>query len=529
MKISTFNREQTGFFSKQQLDMCYDQEVYKDFLSRSFSRESFKTQIEEKAGSFSEEQRKVLVNVLRKQYKDLDVNSLVSENINALENKNTFTIVTGHQMVAMTGPLYLIYKIAHVIRLTEELKATYSENQFVPIFWMASEDHDYDEIKSFNLFNKSISWETEQTGPVGRFEMKDWNLVFEQLTDLFKNHPESELFELLKVFNGSNYSEAYRRLINHLVGKYGVVIIDADDEELKREFLPIMLKDVNDQFSFKAITRTTDKLVQQGGKSQIVPREINLFYISKGIRERLVDTGSTIEIQGKGSFSKAEIVNWMQKSPEEFSPNVSLRPLYQEIILPNLCYVGGAGEINYWLQLKGVFDAVNIPFPILQTRNSVLWIDKNSSDKMDKLDLTPIDLFKELHILNKEYLEKNASEEVDFSQLDAQMELLKKQLIDTTIMVDSSLEAFATAESVRMEKQLTQIKDRLYKTVKGKHDKNLKTIQQLKEKLFPENGLQERHTNFFQLNPTGNYKAVLDEIVDNVQPFNSDFIVMIEQ
>src|SRR5690606_12542018 len=144
------------------------------------------------------------------------------------------------------------------------------------------------------------------------------------------------------------------------------------------------------------------------------------------------DNNNTIEISGKGTYSKEEILSWMEQTPEDFSPNVSLRPLYQEVILPNLCYVGGAGEINYWLQLKGVFDATAIPFPLLQTRNSVLWIDKNSSEKMEKLNLSPLDLFKELHLLNKEYLEENASDEIDFSELDNQMENLKKQIIETT-------------------------------------------------------------------------------------------------
>lgn len=528
MKFSTLHRKETGFFSQQQLDLCYNQSVYSGFLTQPFSKEAFGEQIQQKKNSFPKKNRETLVNVLKNQYGNTTINPSVLQNIELLSNENTFTIVTGHQLVAMTGPLYFIYKIAHVIRSSEELKKIYREYNFVPVFWMATEDHDYDEIKSFHLFNKTISWETEQSGPVGRFEMKDWETVKEQLTDLFKNHPDSEIFELLTVFNGKNYAEAFHKLINHLVGKYGVVIINGDDTELKREFLPYMIKDVKEQFSFKAITQTTGTLTELGGKQQIVPREINLFYISNGIRERLIDNGTAIEIPGKGTYSKEEILNWMEQTPEDFSPNVSLRPLYQEVILPNLCYIGGAGEINYWLQLKGVFDEATIPFPLVQTRNSVLWIDKNSSEKMEKLNLSPLDLFKELHILNKEYLEENASDEVDFSELDIQMEHLKKHIIETTVSIDSSLEAYAAAESVRMEKQLTQIKDRLYKTVKGKHDKNLKIIQQLKDRLFPEGGLQERYTNFFQLNPNGNYSETLQSIVENMQPFNADFIVMEE-
>lgn len=529
MKISTIHRQQTGFFSQQQLDMSYNQAVYADFLTKPFSPEAFETQIQRKKEVFSSEKRDQLVQVLKKQYAGVETNAAVAANIELLANQNTFTVVTGHQMVAMTGPLYFIYKIAHVIRSAQELKKRYPQYNFVPVFWMASEDHDYDEVKSFHLFNRTITWETAQTGPVGRFEMKDWEPVIEQLTELFKNHPDSELMELLSVFTGNQYTEAFRKLVNHLVGRYGVVIIDGDDAVLKRSFLPYMKKDVQEQFSFNAITQTTDQLIQRGGKQQIVPREINLFYIEKGVRERLVAVGGHVEIVGKGTYLIPEILDWMERAPEEFSPNVSLRPLYQEVILPNLCYVGGAGEINYWLQLKSVFDRADVLFPLLQTRNSMVWIDKNTSEKMEKLHLEPADMFKELHLLNKEYLEANASDEVDFSELDKQMEVLKRVLNETTLSIDPSLEAYAAAESVRMEKQLTQVKDRLYKTVKGKHDKDLKTLQQIKEKLFPGNGLQERYTNFFQLNPTGNYSIVLDAIVENAQPFNADFIILEEE
>jgi bacillithiol biosynthesis cysteine-adding enzyme BshC len=529
MKVSTINRTESGMFSKQQLDMVYNQSVYSGFLTAPFSKEAFEQQIQLKKNAFPTEMRQQLVHALKQQYQGITLSETVSGNIDLLQQENTFTVVTGHQLVAFTGPLYFIYKIAHIIRSTEELKKAYPQHNFVPVFWMATEDHDYEEIKSFHLFNRTISWETEQTGPVGRFEMKDWEPVMEQLHDLFKNHPENELFQLMEQFKGATYADTFRNMVNQLFGKYGVVIVNGDDRQLKQAFLPYMQKEVESQFSFSAITQTTEALVQFGGKAQITPREINLFYIEKGVRERLVATEKGIEISGKGTYSIQEMTEWMQQSPESFSPNVSLRPLYQEIILPNLCYVGGAGEINYWLQLKGVFDAAGIVFPLIQTRNSVIWVDKNLQEKLSKLDLNVTDLFKELHLLNKAYLEANASDEVDFSSLDAQFESLKKQLLDTTLTIDTALEQYVNAESVRMEKQLTQIKDRLYKTVKGKHDKNLKSIQQVKEKLFPENGLQERYTNFFQLNSDGNYSKTLDAMVENMQPFNGDLLVFEEE
>src|SRR5690606_6990527 len=206
-------------------------------------------------------------------------------------------------------------------------------------------------------------------------------------------------------------------------------IVDGDDVALKSLFVPYMQQEVETQFAYPAITQTTEKLVQQGGKAQIIPREINLFYIEDGVRERLDITDENITIAGKGSFSKPEIVEMIAKNPRNFSPNVSLRPLYQEVILPNLCYVGGAGEINYWLQLKAAFDQARITYPLIQTRNSVIWVDKNSQDKMQKLNLSSLDFVPELHLIQKNYLTENAKDEIDFQPIDSALAQLQDVIL----------------------------------------------------------------------------------------------------
>jgi bacillithiol biosynthesis cysteine-adding enzyme BshC len=435
-------------------------------------------------------------------------------------------------MVVMTGPLYFIYKISHVISMCKELKKSYKEYNFVPIFWMATEDHDYEEIKQFNIFNKTISWETQQDGPVGRYKMNNWEIVIEQLSNLFSNefnkNQDNELFKLLKILKGDNYEQIFRKLINYIFEKYGLIVLNPDDKLLKEEFLPFMIEDIKTNFSYKAINDTTEKLIKNGGVSQIIPREINLFYIENGIRERLILKDNLIEINKKGSFKIEEILKLINKNPENFSPNVSLRPLYQEVVLPNLCYIGGASEINYWLQLKTVFDKSKIIFPLLKIRNSILWIDKNSNEKVKKLNLTIYDLFRDISTLQKKFIEKNEKQNIDFNQLDFNTELLKQQILNIIKKVDSNLNSFAEAECVKIEKQLENIKKQLYKSIKEKYNKDLLKISQIKEKLFPNNNLQERYTNFFQLKPDGNFFSILDLIIQNIQPYTSDFIIIEE-
>jgi len=537
MKLSRLNRSKTGFFSAQQLDFCYRPSAYSSFIRSEFSIEAIKEQMELKNSSFSGSQRRILVDRLsdillnESDFPAPQYRTLLSQNIKRLGDKNTYTITTGHQLVAFTGPLYLIYKIAHTIRLCTLLSEHYPDCHFVPVFWLASEDHDYEEIRSFHLFNRTFSWDTDQVGPVGRFSMKDWEQVISEVGSLFKNNAQSEIFKLFDFFNGSNYAQAYMRLISHLFGRYGVVVVNGDDRIFKEQFVPYMLEELQTRFSYKSIQETTKKLVDAGGKEQIIPRPINLFYIGNMLRERLIEHEDTglIEIPSSGFYSVEELTEQIKAHPENFSPNVSLRPLYQEILLPNLCYIGGAGEISYWLQLKGVFDHLNVPFPLLQVRNSILWIDKNTAEKIRKLQLTSEDLFKDLHILQREYMERYAGEEIDFTLIDEQLSHLQNQLLQTTKNIDISLETYAIAENVRLEKQIQHIKEKLYKSVKSKHDQNIKTLQHIKEKLFPNGQLQERYTNFFQLAPDGNYSEVLHQIIENMQVLSSDFIIMEEE
>lgn len=528
MEVIQINRGDLGIFSQQQIDMCYNQSKYADFINLSFSEDHFEQQIELKK-SFPSENRITLVESIKEQYHSIDIHPKVQGNIEKLAQENTFTVCTGHQLVALTGPLYFIYKIAHTIRLCEALSKKHPQNQFVPVYWMATEDHDYEEIKSLHLFNQTLTWESEETGPVGRFGLNGMDELLRQIKDLFQNHPNSEVFDWLNQVNGSsNYADAFRKLVNFLFQHHGLIILDGDDRRLKKIFAPMMKKDVTTQFSNQAVRKTTDKLVQLGGKEQVHAREINMFYIDKGVRERLILEHNRIQINQLGNFSLDEVCEMIDMNPQQFSPNVILRPLYQEQILPNLCYVGGAGEINYWLQLKGVFDEVNTVFPLLKTRNSLLWVDATSLERINQLNLKPTDFLKESHQIVEQFVSENTGDEISFELIDETLNQLQMEMITLVNRIEPSMDSFAQAESVRLEKSMSQFKDKLYKSLKSKHDKKIKQIYRLKETLFPANSLQERYVNVLQLAPTGNIVEKVDEIVRQIQAFSDDFLLVVE-
>lgn len=526
MQKFTFHRDRTGLFSEQQNRLVYRQEELMSFLHVPFELHSFEQQIKRKV--FSKEQRELLVNVIQRQYKDRTYDPAVQRNIEKLGDQTTFTVTTGHQIPVFTGPLFFIYKVLHAIRLAEELNSKQDEHHFVPVYWMATEDHDFEEVKWVDLFGKTISWESDQTGPVGRFELNGFEAIKEEFASFFSGEALEEIRSILDIYNGSDFADATFNLVNRLFGKYGLIILNADDRQLKSSFAPILKREIESGFSHAAVERTNQLLEREGMKLQVHAREINLFYLEKGLRERIIHLEDGFFVEGKGKFTKAEMLKLIEDSPECISPNVILRPVYQEFILPNLCYIGGVGEIAYWLQLKGVFEAVNVQYPLLSVRNSVLWIDPVNSKKIAKTELLLEDLFHDAEELKRQYVLRNQDAELDMNDVERSFTELSEILTEKVISVDPGLEKFIASELVKMDKQIASVKDKIYKSVKSRHDQSLVAIDQIKSKLFPNNGLQERSTNLFQLCAGGKVEERIAQLHEIIDPFEKDFIVVRE-
>ena len=521
-----FNREKSGLFTNISNQLSYNQIGLSSYIQFPFSKENFNKQMDLKGKSFNSNQREILYNSLKEKYNLTSESEKVNSNLSLLRQENTFTITTGHQLSLFTGPIYFIYKILHAIRLSEELKIEYPESNFIPVFWMASEDHDFEEIQSIQLFGKTLKWETEQKGPVGRFNTESFDSIKKEFSEFFENHPDSEIQNLLKSYEGKSLGEATFKFVNQLFKDYGLIIIDGDEAQFKNQFKSTIENEIKTQFSFNEVTKTSESLQEDGIKLQITPREINLFYIENNLRSRIQLIEGNYFIEEKGTFTQEEILNLLEKNPESFSPNVVLRPLYQETILPNLCYLGGGGEMAYWLQLKGVFDSANIPFPLIQVRNSFLQIDSGSLKKLEKINLTIEDIFNSTDELKKKYVLKNSADELNFENIDKSFSEFCTTLSKQIIKVDANLKSYSEAEISRLEKQLISIKQKLIKTEKNKHENSLNQIEQLKNKLFPNGGLQERSMNFFSTCADGNVYSHLTEIYNSIDPFGNDLIII---
>lgn len=528
MQQFKFHRKDLNLFGEHHVNMVYNQAYFSQFIHQPFSSEAFSKQIEDKSKEFTIEKREVLVAALKNQYASVSNKENAISLIESLSNENTFTVTTGHQLSLFTGPLFFVIKILQVIKQAEELSIQFPDKKFVPIYWMATEDHDFEEIQKVNIFSDELIWESEQKGPVGRFDLDGLELVKNRISELYANNPDSEIHNLVKEYNGKNLTDAMRNLVHALFHDFNLVIVDGDDANLKREFSIIMKKELETSFSFEAVSKTNAELEKVGGKVQIHAREINLFYIEKGLRSRIEKKGEDYFIEEKGHFKRDTMLNLLYEKPECFSPNVVLRPLYQETILPNLAYIGGGGEIAYWLQLKGVFDAVNTVYPLIVVRNSMMIIDNNTNKKISTTLAKLSDVFESTDALKRNYVEANAGEELNFDSMDNALNQLGELVVEQITQVDPAMDKFAAAEVVRLEKQIESIKDKLVKRSKGKHDAEMKQIEQIKERLFPNGNLQERTSNFFSFCPDGMYSNLLKEMYEAIDPNEMDFIVLIE-
>lgn len=524
MNRHLISREETQSFSQLANQLVYQQNELSHFIQQPFSEKELYVQMDRKKKAYSSESRATLVQEIKKAYASVKVDKAVTDNIELLTSEDTFTVTTGHQLSLLTGPLYFILKIQHVIELAKRLNQK-GEKKVVPVFWMATEDHDLEEIQSIHLFNKQITWEREAQGAVGRMSTEKLDEFKSEIQQFFGNHEGSEVWQALDAYQGKNLSEATFNLVNHLFGKEGLVILDADNPELKKALRPVLERELNEHASQKAVQERTEELEKAGYHGQAHAREINFFYLGENYRERLKEEGDAIVIDQKGQYSKEEVMQLFDENPASFSPNVILRPMYQEMILPNICYVGGGGEIAYWLQLKGVFDVNNVLFPLIQMRNSLAILDDTTKKKMELANWDLKDLFSDVDQAKKDFVMKQSSD-LDISPVRLKQEEIAFEIMEAITKVDAALHDFGKAEIARISKQIDTLEQKLIRAEKGKHEKVLKAMDQVKDRLFPGGTMMERKVNFFQLCADGQVFAHLQKLQEAIDPFENDFIIL---
>ncbi len=505
---------QTRAFSSFFLDYIQQKESLQKFTNRFPTTENFKDQIQEKA-SFPIHNREVLTTTLKEQYKGLIISESVAVNIDSLTNQTTFTVTTGHQLNIFTGPLYFIYKIVTVINACKTLKALYPNYHFVPVYWMASEDHDFEEIQYFKLYGKKHVWNTDQKGAVGRFSTKSIESLFAEIPG------DISVFKTAYSKN-KTLASAVRYYVNELFGKEGLVVVDADHRSLKQLFKSVIQDDLFRNTPKTLVEHKNKELQSLGYHTQVFARDINFFYLENGLRNRIEkNEDSFTVIDTEIEFTEDQVRQLIDTEPEKFSPNVILRPLYQEMILPNLAYVGGPAEVTYWLQLKGVFDHFKIPFPMLMPRNFAMVMDAPTGRKFKKTGLDLKDLFEEKNYLFNHWVVKNTTHNLSLGKEIESIQQILTEVKDRAERVDQTLNQFVAAESKRTLNGLEKIEKKLLKAEKRTHTDKLRQIEDVKDSLFPGGSLQERTDNF--LNFYQQDQLFIQKLIEHFEPFDYKF------
>ena len=455
-----------------------------------------------RAASFDQSKRNTLVDVLHKQYKHLDPDAKTRTQIDALLAPNAVTITTGHQLNILTGPLYFWYKILDVINLAARIQDADNKHQYVPVFWMASEDHDFEEINHFFLGEQKVRWEATASGAVGRMPTTGIESVLKTLTPYCRGTDQAK--ELLTIFSECYLQEdtlanATRRLVHQLFGAHGIVVIDGDEAALKSLFAPVLKDEVSKNITQTAVHKTNNSLKKtiKVFKPQVNPRAINVFYLFDNKRLRITkneeDFGTT---ENPAKWTLKSLCEEIQKHPERFSPNALMRPLYQECALPNIAYVGGGGELAYWLQLKTAFVAFDIPYPLLKHRSTVLIMSKKQVKKCNKLNLPIADLFLPTAAFINKRVREISNINIDFS---SQRQLLKDNFKAFHVLASQTDKSFLGAVEAQEKKQLKgldNLEKRLLKAQRKKLQDEVVRATDIKNDLFPNNKLQERTAHF---------------------------------
>lgn len=526
MQAKYISYKETNAFSAAILDYISGKDQLKPFYQFSPDLKGFSEAIAKR--NFTGD-RAALVDVLHNQYSSIKTSSDVKANINLLADERTFTITTGHQLNIFTGPLYFIYKIVTAINLAKQLKQEFPDYNFVPIYWMATEDHDFAEINHVKLEDKMLTWDKDASGATGKLSPKDMEEVlsaYKGFLGISENGIKLSQIVEEAYTRHDNLSDATRELVDALFGRYGLVCIDADEPALKRQFSEIIYQDIIEEHSSKYIAESNTELEKLGYKPQVNPREINFFYMTDGLRERIVEDKGIFKVNHSNiKFTKEELLKEITDFPERFSPNVVMRPVYQEVILPNLAYIGGGAEITYWLQLKANFDHYKVDFPVLILRNSAQFIDTRTEQRMHILGLSQRDIFNDTLQLKNEWIKSHVNIQLTLKDEERTLNALFDQIKLNAYKIDKTLSQSADAAKTRALKLISNLEKKMLRAEKRKHTTSLAQIENLKAKLFPSGGLQERSMNIAPMYVLYG-DDFIDSLVQSFKPLDHQFTIL---
>lgn len=527
-QVSYVPVQETGYFSKLVNDYVHGDEGLKSFYGFEINDAGLKSAIEGRK-AFPVD-RELLYTVIREQYEGIELNDAVKANLELLRADNTFTVCSAHQPNLMTGYLYFIYKIVHSVKLAAHLKTLDPNADFVPVFYIGAEDNDFDELGHFRFDGKAFDWKTAQTGAVGMMSVDEpLERLIKDLLPLLGPAGVSEKYvrnTILTAYKrGNSIAMATRILINDLLGFLGVIVLDANDARLKRKFVPVIKEEVLRPKAFEIVRQDSDRL-NETYKAQAFFRPINFFYLKEGLRERIEYINNEYLVLNTDlKFSATEMAAEIEAHPERFSPNVILRGLYQESILPDIAFIGGGSEVAYWMQLKNIFHHYGVFYPAVVLRQSAVVLDHKTAATQVKAGLDDHKMFRKTAELVDELVQAEKEEQWSLAAYQETLEQWRSDLSEKYAQLDKNLEGSVQSVLAKVTTQFDILDKKINRAVKKGLEIQVDRIYSFKEHAFPNDSLQERYETF--LPHYLNYgQQFFEDLYQHTDPYGKQFLVL---
>ena len=467
-------------------------------------------------------ERATLVEVLREQNAVFGGSPQTIRNIDLLRRPGTLAVVTGQQVGLFGGPLYTIYKALTAVKLSQHLRTLFPENEFVPVFWLEGEDHDFEEVHKLGLLDAESRLQAvdylpggtlpeRNPGPVGEIAFDETlERTFEALQAVLgrTEFTDGVLTALRRFYRpGATFGGAFASWLSYLFQDHGIVFLSAHSPALKRILSPLFKRELEDfpRTSQLVISRSAE--IEKTYHAQIKPKSINLFMFHKGGRYPIEPREIDFSLKGTRHFlQKEEILTLALEHPELFSPNVVLRPLAQDTILPTVAYVGGPAEIAYHAQLQPVYEALELTQPVLFPRASATIVEERLRRVADKYAVTVAEFFQQPDQITARVLDQIGDVKVDsiFRETHGRLKDALNELRFGLRELDPTLLGALDGVTERMGKNLDVLKGKATEAQKRRNETALRQLERASQSLMPGGALQERQLSaLYYLNRYG--------------------------
>ncbi len=425
------------------------------------------------------------------------------QNVEALRESGTLAVVTGQQLGVFCGPVYTLYKAQTAIKLARRLE----ENlgcRVVPVFWLEGADHDLVEVSSARIVSRDAVTAVEYRGHVlgergnlGAVGVLRFTADIERVCqEMLGSLPPSDFRDMIQrdfvapYRKGATFVDAFALCLSRLFGSQGLVLMDPEEQSLKQLAAPLFLKELSEYDASHSRIRSASEALQAEFHAQVRPRATNLFRTDEsGGRQAILPHGAGFILRDSGRrMEKDELM----QHPEKLSPNVALRPVVQDMLLPTVAYVAGPGEVSYFAQLRGLYEWAGVPMPIVYPRASVTVIGSRMQKALDKLDLAVEDFGGDTEQLFAQIVDRKSGIREMFADASTPAIEAVNSLLPHVIAVDPTLQGTVAATRTHILKEFDRLKRRVLKAEKRKRDALRSTLVRAKAQLFPNGALQER-------------------------------------